>query len=392
MVFEFRLPDIGEGLIEAEVVEWLVAEGDHVELDQPLVQIETDKAVTDIPSPLAGTVLRHGAPSGAVVRVGEVLAVIGDASGSADPAGSDDAAPIVGTLPTPWEKSQKETQHETSPAPRVPGAPGQALPLVRRLANDLGVDLSTVRGTGPSGRVTKEDVEAAARDAAASPTGGAGAADEERVRLSKLRRTIAERMARSWREIPHVTTFGAADAAAILARRKDLGVPMEALLIQAVLPALNAHPEFNARLDGDDLVLRRRYDIGVAVDTPEGLVVAVVRQADARPFADLASEVERVTQAARSRTATAQELSGQTFTISNIGAVGGGYGTPIIPYGTTAIVSFGRAVEQPVVRNGRVEAATMMPISLSYDHRVVDGALGRRFLSAIIEGIERDLP
>src|SRR6185503_3713240 len=149
VAFEFRLPDIGEGLIEAEVVEWLVAEGDHVELDQPLVQIETDKAVTDIPSPRAGTVLQHGAPSGAVIRVGAVLAVIGDeevgsgvAAGSADAAGPGDAAPIVGTLPTPWEKSQNETQNETSRAPKVPGSPAQALPLVRRLAHDLGVDLS----------------------------------------------------------------------------------------------------------------------------------------------------------------------------------------------------------------------------------------------------------
>jgi pyruvate dehydrogenase E2 component (dihydrolipoamide acetyltransferase) len=330
-----------------------------------------------------------------VVQVGEVLAVIGEAGEAGDAGqvavpGGGDAAPIVGTLPTMWEKSQNETQNETSPGRRGPNPAGEALPLVRKLAKDLDVDLSALRGTGPTGRITKEDVEAAARAPAppSAPGGGANPA-EERVRLSKLRRTIAERMTRSWREIPHVTTFGEADATALLAHRKDLDAPMEALFIQAVVPALRAHPEFNASLDGDDLVLKRRYDIGVAVDTSDGLVVAVVRQADGRPPADLAAEVDRVTRVARSRTATSQELSGQTFTISNIGAVGGGFGTPIIPYGTTAILSFGRAREQPVVRDGRVEVAPVLPISLSYDHRVIDGALGRRFLAAVIEELER---
>jgi pyruvate dehydrogenase E2 component (dihydrolipoyllysine-residue acetyltransferase) len=386
VAFEFRLPDIGEGLTEAEVVEWFVQEGQDVVLDQPLVQIETDKAVTDIPSPRAGVVVRHGAPPGTVVRVGEVLAVIAETGeGEVDPA---EAAPIVGTLPTLEEKSRNETRNETSVAGRPAAPAAEALPLVRRLARELGLDISSIRGTGPGGRVTKDDVEGAAR-AASSRTPGSG---EERVRLSKLRRTIAERMARSWREIPHVTTFGEADAARLLALRKELGVPLEALLVRSVLPALRTHPEFNASLEGEDLVLKRRYDIGFAVDTPEGLMVAVLRSADRMTTADMAMEIARLTEAVRSRTASAAELSGQTFTVSNIGAVGGGYGTPIIAYGTTAILSFGRARQQPVVREERIEAAIILPLSLSYDHRVIDGALGRRFLDQVIGQLERPAP
>jgi pyruvate dehydrogenase E2 component (dihydrolipoamide acetyltransferase) len=363
MPFEFRLPDIGEGLTEAEVVEWLVEEGRDVAVDQPLVQIETDKAVTDIPSPREGVLLRQGAPAGAVVRVGEVLAVIGEAGED------EEAAPIVGTLPTGAHRPV-----------------AQALPLVRRLAKELGVDLSTVTGTGPGGRISKEDVEAVAA------AGRATSPDQERIRLSKLRRTIAANMARSWREIPHVTTFGQADASALLALGRDLDLPLEALFIAAVMPALKAHPEFNASVDGEDLVIKRRYDIGVAVDTADGLVVVVVLHADALAPAQLGREVVRLAEAARSRTATPHELTNQTFTISNIGAVGGGHGTPIIPYGTTAILSFGRAVEQPVVRDGGIVVEPVLPLSLSYDHRVIDGALGRRFLATVVERLERPAP
>ena len=376
MAFEFRLPDIGEGLTEAEVVEWFVQPGQEVKLDQPLVQIETDKAVTDIPAPRAGVLLHQGAAVGEVIQVGEVLAVIGgpaerwESTSDPEPPGHREAAPIVGSL---------------READEAPGQAG-ALPLVRKLAAELGVDLSAVRGSGPGGRVIREDVEA---------VGGKPAGSQERVRLSKLRRTVAENMARSWREIPHVTTFGEADGSALMSARRELGerrgrpIPWEALFIRAVLPALRSHPEFNASLEGPDLVLRRHYDVGFAVDTPDGLIVAVVRGADGRELFDLAGEIERLAGAVRGRAAVAAELLGQTFTISNIGAVGGGFGTPIIPYGTTAILSFGRIDDRAVARDGRVEVAPVLPLSLSYDHRVIDGALGRRFLASVIEGLER---
>ena len=373
-MLEFRLPDIGEGLVEAEIVEWHIEVGAHVSLDQPLVQVETDKAVTDIPAPKGGVLLHQGAGVGDVVRVGEILAVIGEPGESWEPAKSERvrevpaSAPIVGTLPEEGVRL---------------GAP-EALPVVRRLARDLGVDLSSVRGTGPGGRVSREDVESAAERPGA----------EERIPLSRLRRTIAERMSRSWREIPHVTTFAEADASRLLTMRRDVErragtpVPLESLLVLAVLPALLRHPEFNASLEGRDLVLKRHYDIGIAVDTPEGLIVPVLRGADRLDLRSLSEEVARLSEATKARTVTAAELVGATFTVSNIGAVGGGFGTPIIPYGTTAIISFGRAQDRPVARDGRIEVAAMMPLSLSYDHRVIDGALGRRFLSMVVEGLE----
>lgn len=391
MAFEFRLPDIGEGLTEAEVLDWLVEVGQEVELDQPLVQVETDKAVTDIPAPKAGVLLVQGAPVGSAVKVGEILAVIGDSgeqllSSERAPPGIErgQTAPIVGTL-----QEAEEVQGLVGAGTAIP-SDTRALPLVRKLARELGVDIDSIHGTGPKGRITRADVEKAARGDAEQP-GVPG----ERVRLSRLRRTIAEHMTRSWREIPHVTTFGEADASRLVAARGALAdrrgrpVPMEALFVHAVVPALKAHPEFNASLDGDELVLRRRYDIGIAVDTPDGLIVPVVRGAADLHVLALADEVDRLSAAARNRTVKPEELSGATFTITNIGALGGGYGTPIIPYGTTAILSFGRAVEQPVARQGRVEIARVMPLSLSYDHRVIDGALGRRFLGLVIEHLEK---
>jgi pyruvate dehydrogenase E2 component (dihydrolipoamide acetyltransferase) len=400
MAFEFRLPDIGEGLAEAEVTEWLVEVGQEVQLDQPLVQIETDKAVTDIPAPRAGVLLHQGAAAGTVVRVGEVLAVIGETgedwssdtrgiedSVSAVEARSAESLPIVGTLAEP------------DPAGPLGGSslgagPPQVLPLVRKLAKDLGVDLSTVRGSGPEGRITRADVEAAAGSRVATVGSSAPASGDERVRMSRIRRTIAQNMTRSWREIPHVTAFDQANVGPLLAARRDLAdgreepLPLEALFIRAVLPALRIHPEFNATLDGEDLILKKRYDVGFAVDASDGLTVAVVKGAEDLDLWALADEVARLAEAVRARTATIQEVTGATFTVSNIGAMGGGFGTSIIPYGTTAILSFGRAHEEPLAREGRVVVGQVMPLSVSYDHRVIDGALGRRFLARVIQSLE----
>ncbi|MDP3983826.1 MAG: dihydrolipoamide acetyltransferase family protein, partial [Acidimicrobiia bacterium] len=278
----------------------------------------------------------------------------------------------------------------------------QALPLVRRLAADLGIDLNQITGSGAGGRITREDVLAAAESAGGaalkappSPTLPPVPVDHqgERRPLSKLRRTIAANMIRSWSEIPHVTTFDEVDATRMLAARKALQnryqikVPLEALLIKALLPALSAYPEFNATLDGDDLIVKKHYDIGVAVDTPDGLLVAVVKTADRRTLLEVASEVRRLAEGARERKLAADELSGQTFTVSNIGALGGGFGTPIVPPGTTGILSVGRAIDKPSAVDGKVVVAPLMSLSLSYDHRVIDGGLGRRFMAMIIENL-----
>ena len=437
MAHEFRLPDIGEGLTEAEIVRWLVAEGDRVEADQPVVEVETDKAVVEIPSPYSGVVLRHGGGEGEVVEVGQVLVVIGDENemqadqpaserSEAEPAEAEPAeaepvpspaetptsAPIVGTI-----SEEAEVLAPAAETARARSNQVKALPLVRKLARENDIDLATVEGSGPGGRITREDVEAVIEapagvqptpvkepDEKAEPIGEPapvmtdtqtpGRGEDVRRPLSRLRRTIAANMSKSWSEIPHVTTFEDVDATRLvevreaLGHRHDMKIPMEALVIKAVIPALEEFPEFNATLDGEELAVHEAHDIGIAVDTPDGLLVAVIRDAGARNVIDLAEEVRRLEEGAKSRSLGPDELTGQTFTVSNIGAVGGGHGTPIIPSGTTAILSVGRAREKPMVFDGDLEIAPVMPLSLSYDHRVIDGAMGRRFISLIIENLE----
>jgi pyruvate dehydrogenase E2 component (dihydrolipoamide acetyltransferase) len=433
MAYEFLLPDIGEGLTEAEVVRWIVPVGATVKVDEPVVEVETDKAVVDIPSPYAGTVLHHGAAEGGTVLVGEVLVVIGDADetwpaktgefakGATIPEGDteawldqieeematdegmpearkDQAAPIVGTISD--EAEQLGTGRRKGKVEKALGSV-RALPLVRKLAKDLAVDLSKVSGTGADGRITREDVIAAAEQDGGKvelpeapglpplPVNRKG----ERKTLSKLRRTIASNMSKSWSEIPHVTTFDEAPAARLLTARKALEarhgvkIPLEALIIKAVLPALIEFPDFNSSIDGDELVVFGHYDLGIAVDTPDGLLVGVVKAADTRTLLETAADVRRLAEAAKERKLKPDELTGQTFTISNIGALGGGYGTPIVPPGTTAILSVGRAVERPVAEGGKVSIAPMMPLSLSYDHRVIDGGQGRRFMAEVLENL-----
>jgi pyruvate dehydrogenase E2 component (dihydrolipoamide acetyltransferase) len=217
---------------------------------------------------------------------------------------------------------------------------------------------------------------------------------DERRPMTRLRRTIAANMSKSWAEIPHVTTFDDVDATRILEVRRALSdrhgqkIPIEALVIKAVLPAIDEFPEFNASLDGDDLLLHGSRNIGIAVDTPDGLLVAVIRDAGHKSVLELAAEVRRLGEGARERSLTPDELSGQTFTVSNIGAVGGGHGTPIIPHGTVAILSVGMARLRPIVHDEDLAIAPVMPLSISYDHRVIDGAVGRRFMALVMENLE----
>jgi len=448
---EFRLPDIGEGLTEAEIVRWLVPEGGRVAADEPVVEVETDKAVVEIPSPYGGIVVRHGGAEGETIAVGSVLVVIGDETVTASP--PETTAPTVGDSPAtspPPAAAADPVPSATSVPPIVgslsedaevlgsretPVSPNaedsvKALPIVRKLARDLGVDLTSVSGSGSNGRVTREDVLAAASapGPSSSPTPPpptppapppsappteikeetdaepvtppphlrsvpSGMTDERRPQ-TRLRRTIAANMAKSWAEIPHVTTFDDVDATRLLEIRSALGsrhevkIPIEALVIKAVIPALIEFPEFNSTLDGDDLIVHGSHDIGIAVDAPDGLLVAVIKNAGARGVLELASEVRRLGDGAKARALAPDELTGQTFTVSNIGAVGGGHGTPIIPYGTTAILSVGRAKEKVIAADGELAIAPLMPLSLSYDHRVIDGAQGRRFMSLVIENLE----
>lgn len=385
MPHEFRMPDIGEGLTEGEIVAWLVREGDAVVVDQPIVEVETAKTTVEIPAPRAGTITRLVGQPGDTVIVGDVLFVVeavGDAVGAA---GEAPHAAVAATIDPDAETSSAVA----SPAGAAPRRQAiRAMPVVRKLARDLGVDLSSIVGSGPEGAITRSDVEAASSGSITDATSTSGI---DLVPLTGVRKAIAAHMIESWTTIPHVTVQAEVRAEALTAARTRLGdrtLPVEALVASAVMPLLTTFPEFNAVVRDDGVAYRRRVNLGFAVDTEAGLMVVVVRDANDKSLIEIADEFERLAAAAIGKTATPDELTGQTFTISNIGALGGGHGTPIIPVGTSAIVSIGRAIPQPVVEDGALAVGLVAPLDLSYDHRLIDGALGQRFLSALVATLE----
>ncbi len=342
MAYEFKLPDLGEGLTEGEISRWLVSEGQEVAEDDPLVEIQTDKTTVEIPSPAAGTVTSILVEEGKIVPVGTVLVVIGG-----DP---DDRPPAA-----------------------MPERPSKArvTPLVRRIAQELGVDLDSLTGTGPQGRITEEDVRGSA-----SPSEG------RREPLRGVRRVIAEHMARAHREVPAVTWVEECDFSGM-----DLKQLVPAVL-KACAETLKEFPELNARLERDEIVFLDRYDLGVAVQTDDGLVVPVVRDCAARSVEELGADVARLAQSARDRTLKPEELRGSTFTVTSAGKLGGLLQTPIVNHPEVAILSIGRIGPRPVVRDGEVVAAQIGYVSVTFDHRVVDGARAAEFGLAVIRRLE----
>ncbi len=395
MAREFKLPDLGSGLKEGEIVNWLVKVGDEVTTDDLLCEVETEKAVIEIPVPYDGTVISLAVEAGESVKVGGVLAVFGTAHES------ESAVTPVPEAETPPTASESVEQNSVEAAGTAASMENEgclrAMPAVRRLAAEHEIDLALINGTGRDGRVTKKDVLLwLQQPQQAMQTTSAAAANlpGERIRLSKLRKTIADRMVASWRDIPHIFTRIEVDASGFLRARNSLSevygvkVPVESLLIRAVVPALQAHPEFNATLDGDEIVLHRHYNISLAVDTDDGLVLPTVHNADRFSMAQLAAHVSELLPRAVQRKASTHELTGGTFTVNNIGALGNIIGTSIIPYGTTAILSVGRATEKPVVRNGEMKILPMMEVTLSFDHRVIDGGLAQKFLNIVQLNLE----
>jgi pyruvate dehydrogenase E2 component (dihydrolipoamide acetyltransferase) len=364
VAYEFKLPDLGEGLTEGEVARWLVAEGQEIGEDDPLVEIQTDKTTVEIPSPAAGKVTSILVAEGETVPVGTVLVVIG----------GDGSPPAAETPPRVEEAPQKQAA-ETRPADGAQRV--RATPLVRRLAQELGVDLERVEGSGPQGRVTEEDVRAAAGSDAASD-----ATEGRREPLRGVRKLIAGHMARAHAEVPPVTWVEECDFGAVDLKRI---VP---LTLKAVAEALQEVPELNARLEGDEIVYLDRYDLGVAVQTVQGLVVPVVRDCDSRSDDDLADEVARLAEAARSNKLMPEELRGSTFTVTSAGKLGGLLTTPIVNYPEVGILSIGRIAERPVVRDGQVVARPTGTIAVTFDHRVVDGARAAEFGLAVIRRLE----
>jgi pyruvate/2-oxoglutarate dehydrogenase complex dihydrolipoamide acyltransferase (E2) component len=363
VAYEFKLPDLGEGLTEGEVARWLVAEGDEVAEDQPLVEIQTDKTTVEIPSPAAGKVAQILVDEGRVVPVGTVLVVIGDGA--------------VAASPQP-EPSKKATSGGQAPGPVSDGRV-RATPLVRRLARELGVELDGLPGTGPQGRITEADVRQAAMSEGQAP---GQVSEGRREPLRGVRRLIAEHMARAHREVPPVTWVEEADFSRI---DLELLVPT---VLKACAEALKEFPELNARLDGDGIVYLDRYDIGVAVQTDDGLVVPVVRNCDTASIDDLAAEVARLADSARAGKLKPEELRGSTFTVTSAGKLAGLFQTPIVNHPEVAILSIGRVAERPVVRDGNVEVGQTGYVSITFDHRVVDGARAAEFGLAVIRKLE----
>jgi pyruvate/2-oxoglutarate dehydrogenase complex dihydrolipoamide acyltransferase (E2) component len=375
VAYEFKLPDLGEGLTEGEIARWLVSEGQEIAEDEPLVEIQTDKTTVEIPSPAAGVVSRILAAEGEVVPVGQVIVVIGGDGASAAP------------RPEPEAQPRPETAPRREPSTEA-GGRVRATPLVRRVAQELGVDLESLQGTGPQGRVTEDDV----REAATSQGQSLGQGQESqqaqegrREPLRGVRRLIAEHMARAHREVPSVTWVEECDFSGV--DLKQL-VP---LLLQACAQALQEFPELNARLEGDTIVYLERYDIGVAVQTDQGLVVPVVRDCAGRSLDELRADVDRLAEGARAGTLKPEELRGSTFTVTSAGKLAGLFQTPIVNHPEVAILSVGRVAERPVVRDGQVGIAPVGSIALSFDHRVVDGARAAAFGLAVIQRLEKPI-
>jgi pyruvate/2-oxoglutarate dehydrogenase complex dihydrolipoamide acyltransferase (E2) component len=358
MAYEFKLPDLGEGLTEGEIAKWLVAEGDEIEEDAPLVEIQTDKTTVEIPSPAAGKVARILVAEGDVVPVGTVLVVIGD-------------GPVPEASSTP---SQAEAPPEAAPAREVERV--QATPLVRKIAQELGVDLASVSPTGPGGRVTESDV----RSAAGSSLLPTGVGRREKVR--GVRRQIVEHLTRAHHEVPAVTYVEECDFSNV-----ELNLLLPTVL-KATAEALQEFPELNARLEGDEIVYLDRYDLGVAVQTDQGLLVPVVRDCDTRDLEQLRADVDALAERARAGTLTAEELRGSTFTLTSAGKLAGLFVTPLVNHPEVGILGVHRIGPRAVVRDGEVVFRPVGNISVTFDHRVVDGARAAAFTLAVIDRLQ----
>jgi pyruvate dehydrogenase E2 component (dihydrolipoamide acetyltransferase) len=433
MATEFKLPDLGENIASGDVVTVFVSPGDVVKPGQALLEVETDKAVIEVPCPPGGRIASVLVKKGDTVKVGQALVTLepagAAASAPAAPA-KQAAAPAAASAPAPAAVAAPAKKAEPAPAPRpspvAVAAPPQPVelepepvaaaaavepagPAVRRLARELGVDLARVRGTGPGGRIVREDVVAAVRQASAqgpSVRRSDSTATERddwgpirREQMSRMRKTIAANMVRSVQTIPHLTNFDDADVTELEHLRKasaaeyaksNLKLTALAFVIKAVSLSLRQHPTVNASIDPEkgEIVYKDYVNVGLAVDTPRGLVVPVLRDCDQLSIPQIAQAIADTAEKAKNSQYGIEDLRGGTFTISNLGAVGGAYSTPIINWPEVAILLLGRSRKMPVIHEDKIEPRLMMPLSLSYDHRIIDGAMAARFLNEVIGYLE----
>ncbi len=400
MAYEFRLPDIGEGVIEGEIVRWLVKEGDVLRLDQPMVEVMTDKATVEIPSPRAGTVLQRMFAEGKICPVGNVLIRIEEVDG----ASSDGSA---------HEAGRGRARKSIVPAGAIPAASIPttgatavlATPATRKLAREMGIDITTLPATGPAGRVTSADVHAAAsphnRNTAIPPAPRAvvTGSDDVRIPFRGMRRTIADRLIASKHKAAHFTYVEEVDATALVALREKANARLAAdgvkisylpFIIKAVVDALKRYPQLNATLDETvgEIVQRRSYHIGIASATEGGLVVPVVKNADQLSLVQLARETQRLAKATKEGKATRDDLTGSTFTITSLGTLGGLHATPIINFPEVAILAIHKIEKRAVVIDDKITIRERMNVSISVDHRLVDGHEAASFVAVVKESLE----
>ena len=458
MAIEFKLPDLGEDIETGDVVRVYVAPGDKVEKEQSLMELETDKAALEIPSPASGVIKDVHVKEGDTIKIGQLLVTIDDGSGEGEAEKAAEAktvtkeAPPVKPAYEAMEPAKKEEQKETSEknaedietehkgepvkepekiqakekktektreTAAVENKPAQiipASPTVRRQARELGIDITKEKGSGPGGRITEEDLKAPATKAAPEETKPAPVENEpeeksaeaapsadkygetERVAMTRVRKLTAERLSESWKA-PHVTQHDKADITELEKLRKHYGKEVESLggkltmtsiLIKAVSAALKHHPQFNASVDmeNSEIVYKKYYNIGIAVDTDRGLLVPVIKDADKKNIEELSVELKILSEKARTKKITVEELQGGTFTITNLGGIGGTYFTPVINSPEVAILGVSRGSLEPVYIDGQFQPRLMLPLSLSYDHRLIDGADAVRFLRWIVEALE----
>ena len=397
---DLKLPDIGEGIAEGEILKWLVKDGENVKEEQPLVEVMTDKVNVQIPSPWTGTVSKILAKEGETVKVGQVIIVI-DSGPDDQPAAPKQAMP--GSQPSTAVSQPLQAQPQSS----VAVAEGVlATPATRKLAREMGVDVTKIRGSGSMGRITEEDIRKAATQgramggqAAATASPLVGRPNEERVPVRGLRKIVAERMAKSIHTTAQVTHVDEADMTELVllreafkgsAEKRGVKLSFLPLMIKAVIPALKEFPYINASLDEEaaEIVLKKSYNIGIATDTENGLVVPVVKDADKKDVFEIAAEIQRLAAKARSGQLTLDDVHGSTFTITNQGSVGGLFATPIINYPESAILGTHKISKRPLIRDGKIEIRDVMYLSLSFDHRILDGAYAARFVNRVIGVIQ----
>ena len=423
---DFKLPDLGENIESGEVINVLVSEGDDLSEDQPVIELETDKAVIEVPSTLSGTVSKVLVAEGDRANVGQVILTVEEVgAGGGEPPGDaaapepveeepSEAAPAETPPASPAAAAEESAPDAAGPAPSD-GEPAPKLipaaPSVRRLAREIGVDVAEAQGTGPGGRIREEDVKALSRRLHESPAAGRGPApaaalpdfsrwgEIEVEPFSNVRRITAQRMAAAWSAIPHVTQFDQADITGLEAWRKGYAPEVEkagakltptAVLLKVAAAALRAFPAFNASIDmaGERIIFKNYVHIGVAVDTPRGLLVPVIRDVDRKTVTEISVELGAMAERTRTGKVDLADLEGGTFTVSNLGGLGGTAFTPIINAPEVAILGAARSRTEPVYVDGDLQPRLILPLSLSYDHRLIDGADGVRFLRYLCQGLE----